>query len=118
MKRFILVGAVFAVLSTPALAVADDFAQLESWNMEVNNHEYMADSFDKVVAENANYFVVYQNAGTSCAAGSHWLFNKQYKSYRAIDSGTCDDRDFKVTLNSDQLIFMSGKTLTALYPIY
>lgn len=95
-----------------------DLTNLEDWKLEVDSYEYMADSFDKIVAENHKYFVVYQNAGTSCAAGNHWLFNKEYKSYKPVTAGTCDDRNFKVILNTDQLVFMSGNKVTALYPVY
>lgn len=108
---------VVAKASTPDFS-ATDFTQLERWKAEIKGEEYMADSFDKVIAETAKHFVVYQNAGTSCAAGNHWLFNKQNKSYRPIDAGTCDDRKFEVILESQKLIFMSGKKITAQYPIY
>ena len=95
-----------------------DFAQLERWKAEVKGQEYSADSFDKVIAETSTHFIVYQNAGVSCAAGNHWLFNIQLKSYRPVDSGTCDDRKFKTILEADKLIFMSGKKVTAQYPVY
>lgn len=100
------------VFSTP------DFAQLERWKAEVKGQEYGQDGFDKVIAETSTHFIVYQNAGVSCAAGNHWLFNKKLKSYRPVDSGTCDDRKFKVILEADKLIFMSGKKVTAQYPVY
>lgn len=108
---------VSAIASTPAFS-APDFTQLERWKTEIKGQEYMADSFDKVIAETTKHFVVYQNAGTSCAAGNHWLFNKQNKSYRPVDSGTCDDRKFEVILEPQKLIFMSGKRITAQYSIY
>jgi hypothetical protein len=78
----------------------------------------MAGTIDSIEAETAKYFVVRQDAGTSCAAGSHWLFNKQNKSYRPVDAGTCDDRKFKVILEPQKLIFKNGKKTTAQYPIY
>lgn len=95
-----------------------DFAQLERWKAEVKGREYSADGFDKVIGETSTHFVLYQNGGVSCAAGSHWLFNKRLKSYRPVDSGTCDDRKFKAILEADKLIFMSGKKITAQYPVY
>ncbi len=108
---------VTAKASTPTFSTPD-FTKLERWKAEIKGEEYMVDGFDKVVAETVKHFVVYQNAGTSCAAGNYWLFNKQYKSYRPIDAGTCDDRKFEVILEPQKLIFMSGKKITALYPIY
>ncbi len=117
MKALTFFGAVLAIASIPAFA-DQNLTQLERWKAEVNGQEYMADSFDRVVAETGTHFVIYQNAGVSCAAGNHWLFNKRLKSYRPVDSGTCDDRKFKVTLQSDKLIFTSGKKTTAQYPIY
>lgn len=117
MKTTIFVAAVLAIASASAFS-APEFTQLERWKAEVKGQEYIADSLDNVIAETAKYFVVYQNAGTSCAAGNHWLFNKQNKSYRSVDAGTCDDRKFKVILEPQKLIFMSGKKTTAQYPIY
>jgi len=95
-----------------------DFAQLERWKAEIKGQEFGADSSEKIIAETSTHFIVYQNAGVSCAAGNYWLFNKQLKSYRPVDSGTCDDRKFKAILEADKLIFMSGKKVTAQYPVY
>jgi len=117
MKVSSLLLSVLVVASTSALA-AQDFAQLERWKAEVKGQDYMSDSFDAVVAETTTHFVVRQNGGVSCAAGNHWLFNKQNKSYKPIDSGTCDDRKFKVVLEPQKVIFMNGKKTTAQYPIY
>lgn len=95
-----------------------DLTQLERWKAEMTDQKYYADSYDRVIAETVTHFVIYQNAGTSCPAGTHWLFNKQMKSYRSVDGGTCDDRNFKAILQSNKLIFMSGNKITAQYPIY
>lgn len=117
MRSPILVAMLLLATSSSTIA-GQNFAELERWKAEDKEQEYMSDSLDNVVAETATHFVVYQNAGVSCAAGNHWLFNKKLKSYKPVDAGTCDDRKFKVLLQSDKLIFTSGKKTTAQYPVY
>ena len=74
--KLIQVGVfVLALGILPTLAIsAPDFAQIERWKAEVKGEEYMAGTIDSIEVETAKYFVVRQDAGTSCAAGSHWLF--------------------------------------------
>ncbi len=116
--KALIFASVMLVMSSAYAFSALDFTQLESWKAEVKAQEYMTDGVsDRVVAETTKHFVVYQNAGSSCAAGNYWLFNKQTKSYRQVDAGTCDDRKFKVILEPQKLLFMSGKKTTARYPL-
>ena len=117
MKTLIFTTALLITVSMPTFS-APDFTQLEHWKAEVRGEDYTAGSLDSVEAETAKHFVVRQDAGTSCAAGNHWLFNKLSKSYKPVDAGTCDDRKFKVNLESQKLIFKSGTKITAQYPIW
>lgn len=93
-------------------------AQLQRWKPEDPTDTYELGVVDAVVGHNAKYFVVRVDAGISCPPGHHWLFNKQTKSYRSVDAGTCEYRNFKVVLKADKLIFLNGKKITAQYPIY
>jgi len=70
---------------------------------------------DKIVAENPRYAVIFQSAGNSCAAGSFFLVDKKFKSYKAVDAKNCDDRKFKVELIQDYLNFKKNGKITAQY---
>lgn len=106
---------IISVKPCPVMSIKD-FSELERWRPEMKGSQFEA-SMNSIVAESSTHFVVFENAGTSCAAGNHWLFNKKLKSYRPVDSGTCDDRKFKVLLESDKLVFMSKNKVTAQYPL-
>lgn len=76
------------------------------------------DQYDRVVASTRTHLVLRQDAGNSCAAGTFFLLNLRERSFRPIDAGTCDDRNFSVTLSPSQLTFRQGGRITALYPIH
>lgn len=114
----IAIAAVALAMTSSLASAAPNFEQLERWKAEKGAEQFTADSFNHVAAETATHFVVYGNAGTACPAGNHWLFNKKTKTYRSVDGGTCDDRNFKVVLTADKLTFKSGKKTTAMYPVY
>lgn len=79
---------------------------------------YSAEWLDAVVAETPTHVLVRQDAGINCAAGNFLLFNKKARTFKPVDSGTCDDRGFSVHLTGDRLSFTLGKRVTGLYPVY
>ena len=113
------VTSILLIMSAIA-AAAPDISQKGKWKAEGNlpRDQVEFGILDRVVAETATHFVVTSDAGTSCAAGNQWLFNKKTNKYKAVDSGTCDDRNFKVILDSKKLIFKNGNKITAQYPVY
>lgn len=118
-KTKIMLFTLLAVLNLGAYA-SSNTQQFERYKPDAAmcNDSYSYVEGDKIVAETKTYAVVRQDAGTSCAAGNFYLMNKKTKTYRAVDIGTCDDRDFSVALKHGQLAFRLGKRLTALYPVY
>lgn len=112
----------FTLLAVVSLGVhaGSNTQQFERYKPDatVCNDSYSNFENDQIVTETKTYAVVRQDAGTSCAAGNFYLMNKKTKTYRAVDAGTCDDRDFSVALTRGQLAFRLGKRMTALYPLY
>lgn len=117
-KTHILFAAMLASLNLSAQAGSPQSYERYKPDTSVCQETYSYHDFDKIVAESKSHAVVRQDAGTSCAAGAFFLVNKRAKTYRAIDSGTCDDRGFSVQLTNNQLIFKQNKRITSLYPIY
>ena len=119
MKTIIAVGFT-SLISCHAFAELNP-QTVQHWKNTGNpNTPYEASEFgtpDRVVAENARYAVISQDAGTSCPAGNQILIDKQQKSYADIDAKTCDDRQFKVEIKNDVLYFKSKGKVTSKYPL-
>ncbi|HBC7422229.1 MAG: hypothetical protein ACTINL_01850 [Serratia proteamaculans] len=116
-----VMGVIIAVFSFTAAARINP-AEIEQWRNtgEANQtYVYSGDTTpqDRVVAENKRYAVIGQDAGMSCPAGLFFLADKGLKTYRAVDSGTCDDRNLHLTLGKSTLTFTSQGTKTATYPL-
>ncbi|KEY59861.1 hypothetical protein [Serratia sp. DD3] len=108
------------VFSSVATAKVN-LAEVEHWNNIGNQYQtysYFGDVSDKLVAEKGDNAVIWQDAGTSCPAGSFYLVNKRLKTYKEIDSGTCDDRNFAIKLENNTVTFTSEGKVTAVYPVY
>ncbi|OMQ24619.1 hypothetical protein [Serratia oryzae] len=117
----LLIGLSWVFSSTATAKV--NLAEVEHWKNTGN--EYRTYSYsgnvgvsDKIVVEKGNNAVIQQDAGASCPAGSFYLVNKANKTYQAIDSGTCDDRNFAVKLEKNTVTFTSKGKVTAVYPVY
>ncbi|MCS6997591.1 MAG: hypothetical protein NZ533_11730 [Casimicrobiaceae bacterium] len=81
---------------------------------------YAPETGDVVVAETAAHALIHQTGfvGPACATGQYLLIYKKRKTWREVDTGTCDDRGFTAQLKSDRLIFtLRGKPM-AIYPLY
>ena len=117
----LFISTIIACSSLSAFAGVS-FPDVEKWKNTGNQKSgvYSVDEFgktDAVVAENARYAVIYQSAGNSCPAGTHFLADKVSKSYAYIDSKNCDDRKLKVEIKDDVLYFKKGTKVTATYPL-
>ena len=107
-------------LSMSLAAHANQMPPLEQFKLDTRHcqPDMAPDPHDRVVASTRTHLVLRQDAGNSCAAGSFFLLDRRERSFRHVEAGTCDDRNFSVTLGPSQLTFRQGGRITALYPIY
>ncbi|MBI6180520.1 hypothetical protein JEQ07_08905 [Serratia proteamaculans] len=116
-----VMGVIIAVFSFTAAARINP-AEIEQWRNTGEADQayvYYGDTTpqDRVVAENKRYAVIRQDAGMSCPAGFFFLADKGLKTYRAVDSETCDDQDLRISLGNNALTFTSQGKKTATYPL-
>ncbi len=109
----ILVGSVAPAFGAPNL---NSLAKWKNVNLEGVDYSYPGSILDEVVAESSRYFLLRVDAGASCPSGLMILADKEKKTYREVNPGTCHEF-VKPVISDTYLTFYLNKKVTALYPL-